>query len=283
LLLVAINVSEISLRFWGVRGSIPCPDAAVARYGGNTACVEVRCGERLVIFDGGSGLRLLGNELVKSQRSVDADILYSHCHLDHICGLPFFAPIDMPTANLRLWAGNLLPNFNLEQVLRRVFGEPLFPNSAFDNFACSLEFNDFRAGDTLNPNPEILIHSAPLIHPGGATGYRLEYRGRVIAYVTDTEHRPGHIDQNVLRLAQNADLLIYDCTYTQEEFSIFVGRGHSTWCEGVRLAEAAAVKTLAIFHHDPAHDDAFMDCIATEAASARPGTFVAIEGATIQI
>src|SRR5690348_5500655 len=101
-------VTDIAVRFWGVRGSIPCPGRGTMRYGGNTACVEVRCGERLIIFDAGTGLRLLGNSLLAARTSVQADIFLSHCHVDHIGGLPFFAPCYLPASQIRLWAGNLL-------------------------------------------------------------------------------------------------------------------------------------------------------------------------------
>src|SRR5215813_11019971 len=96
------------VRFWGVRGSVPCPGPETARYGGNTACVEVRCGDRLLVFDAGSGLRSLGSSLCEKTAGVQADIFLSHCHIDHIAGLPFFAPAYRPASRLRVWAGNLL-------------------------------------------------------------------------------------------------------------------------------------------------------------------------------
>jgi len=248
----------------------------MARYGGNTACVEVRCGDDTIIFDGGTGLRPLGSALLKSGQPIRANILYSHCHVDHVYGLPFFAPVDLPTTNLRLWSANAAPDCDLKETLGRIFGDTIA------KFACAIDFHDFLPGETLVLRPDIIVHTGPLNHPGGATGYRLEYDGHAIAYVTDTEHRPNLLDENVVRLARNADLLIYDCTYTQDEFLARVGWGHSTWQEGVRLAEAANARRLAIFHHDPAHDDNFLDRIGAEAAAARPGTFVAYEGATIR-
>ena len=254
----------------------------MARYGGNTACVEVRCGNRIVIFDGGSGLRALGNELIKNRWPINADIFYSHCHMDHVCGLPFFAPVDRASTSLRLWAGNLLPRHNLRGAFGKIFSAPFFPDDTFQRLALSAEFHDFRAGETLVPHPDIVIRSAPLNHPGGSTGYRLEHGGRAIAYITDTEHRPDGLDRGVLALAKDADLLIYDCTYTREEHAAHVGWGHSTWQEGIRLADAASVKSLAIFHHDPGHDDSFLDRIGAEARSMRPGTFVAAEGTAIR-
>src|ERR1043165_5216511 len=120
-------VTDISLRFWGVRGSVPCPEPSVAGYGGNTPCVEVRCGDHFLVLDGGTGLRSLGDALLKSGAHVDCDIFLSHCHFDHICGLPFFAPTFLPSTRLRLWAGNLLPVYKIEDVLRMMVSAPLFP------------------------------------------------------------------------------------------------------------------------------------------------------------
>jgi phosphoribosyl 1,2-cyclic phosphodiesterase len=275
-------VNDISVRFWGTRGSIACSGRETERYGGNTSCVEVRCGDRLLIFDAGTGLRPLGNALIQRTSPVEADIFLSHCHFDHISGLPFFAPCYRASSRLRLWAGNLLPEFELEQVLGMLTAEPLFPSRAA-TLDAGIEFRDFRAGDLLQPHDAVTLHTAPLNHPGRATGYRLEYDERSIAYVTDTEHRPGRPDRNVLGLAEGVDLLIYDSNYTDEEFPARIGRGHSTWQEGVRLAEAAGARGLAIFHHDPEHDDRFLDRVAAEAAAMRPGTIVAADGMTLAI
>jgi phosphoribosyl 1,2-cyclic phosphodiesterase len=275
-------MNDIAVRFWGVRGSIACPESELARYGGNTACVEVRCGNHLLVFDGGTGLRSLGNALVKGGLPVDADILLSHCHLDHVCGLPFFAPFYVASARLRLWCGNLMPEYKIEEVLRTIMAEPLFP-AGIEVFAAKVEFRDFHAGDVLQPSAGLTLRTALLNHPGRATGYRVEYGGSAIAYITDTEHHSGRLDENVLRLAAGANLMIYDCNYTDEEWPSHVGRGHSTWQEGMRLAEAAEAKVLAVFHHDPGHDDRFLDRVSAEASTRRPGTVVASEGMTLHV
>jgi phosphoribosyl 1,2-cyclic phosphodiesterase len=269
------------VRFWGVRGSIPCPGKGTARYGGNTACVEVRCGDRLVVFDAGTGLRLLGNSLDQTA-GIQADIFLSHCHIDHIGGLPFFTPAYRPATQLRVWSGNLLPDRALSQVARTVMSEPLFPGAG-GVFKANITFRDFHAGEVLQPDAGIRIRTAPLNHPGRATGYRLEFGNRAIAYVTDTEHRPGKPDENVMALARGVDLLVYDCNFTDEEFATRAGWGHSTWQEGVRILAAAGAKRLAIFHHDPDHDDEFLDAVKVQAAARHPGALVAAEGMTLQI
>lgn len=271
--------SDFSVRFWGVRGSIACPGPGTVRYGGNTPCVEVRCGNNLIIFDGGTGAHPLGNALLKSGVRLDADIFLSHCHLDHIAGLPFFTPFFVPDNRFRLWAGNLLPTHNIEGVMRMMMNPPLFPIPV-ETFRASIEYRDFRAGEVLHPRANVTLRTASLDHPDGATGYRLEYAGRVLAYLTDTESR-GAAPPELVQLARGADLMIFDCTYTESEIATKKGWGHSTWQQGMALADAAGAKTFCLFHHDPGHDDAFMAAVGAEAEAARPGTIVATEGATI--
>lgn len=271
---------EFWVRFWGVRGSIACPGRDTLRYGGNTACVEVRCGAHLLIFDCGTGARGLGRQL-QAQAPVDADIFLSHTHFDHISGLPFFEPAFKPGNGLRLWAGHLKPENSVREVIRSMMTAPLFP-VPLRVLPADITYNDFEAGATLTPKPGVAVSTAPLNHPGGATGYRVEFAGRSICYVTDTEHVVGTPDRNVLELIEGADIVIYDATYTDEEFTRFKGWGHSTWQEGARLCAAARVETYVAFHHEPEHDDAFMDRIADEVAQMRPGAMVAREGLVLR-
>jgi phosphoribosyl 1,2-cyclic phosphodiesterase len=268
--------ADMSVRFWGVRGSIACPGAATVRYGGNTACVEVRCGDHLLIFDSGTGIRMLGEQL-KHGRPIDADLFFSHTHLDHVVGLPFFAPCYDNRSRINLWAGHLRRGMGIEEVIGKTMAAPLFP-VPLGILAAQLSFQDFTAGDSLVPHPGIELRTGPLNHPDGATGYRVEYSGKAVAYITDTEHRVTRRDPNILKLIEAADIFIYDSTYTDYEYPAHRSWGHSTWQEGVRLANAAKAGTLVIFHHDPSHDDPFMDQIAAEAEAARPGTIVAREG-----
>ena len=267
---------EFSVRFWGVRGSISCPGPDTVRYGGNTSCLEMRCGDRTLIFDAGTGLRPLGAHL-DALGPVEADLFFTHTHFDHICGLPFFSSAYAKTNKFRFWAGHLLPDHTLRYVLSEMMMAPLFP-IPISVLGADISFHDFRSGETLNPETGTIIKTTALNHPNGATGYRVEHAGKSICYVTDTEHVPGRPDQAVLGLIAGADIVIYDSTYDDGEFAAHIGWGHSTWQEGIRLADAARVKQLVIFHHDPGHDDAEMDRIAAAAAKARPGTLVAREG-----
>lgn len=272
--------NRLSVRFWGVRGSIACAGRETQKYGGNTSCLEVMCGDRRIILDAGSGLRYLGESL-KNDSAVDTDILLSHTHMDHICGLPFFAPFHCETTRVRLWSGHLENGWTTSRAVDELMAEPLFPVSK-DVFKAHVEFVDFDAGDTLNPTTNISIRTAPLNHPNGATGYRIEYGGKSICYVTDTEHVPGQIDKAILKLIKGADILIYDSSYTDEEYPQYAGYGHSTWQEGLRLAEAGGVKTFVAFHHDPCHDDDMMDKISRDLKKASPNAIVAQEGMVLK-
>ncbi len=272
--------SDIAVCFRGVRGSIACPGPDWQRYGGNTSCVEVRCGPHLLIFDAGTGLRPLGKALAAAGAPVEANLFFGHTHLDHLVGLPFFKPIFDPATRLRLWAGHLLPRYRLEEVVRMTLTAPLFPD-LMDRVGTAIECLDFRVGDQLTPLPGLRIQTGRLNHPGGATGYRVEWAGKSIAYITDTEHRVGSLDPTVLALVDRVDLMIYDANYSDEEYALHVGWGHSTWQEAIRIADQAAVRTLALFHHDPSHTDIVLDEIGRAAERLRPGTIVAREGLVV--
>jgi phosphoribosyl 1,2-cyclic phosphodiesterase len=270
------------VRFWGVRGSLPAPGPATIRYGGNTICVELRCGPHLVILDAGTGLRDLGVALAAKDAPVDADLLLSHTHLDHICGLPFFKPMYDPTASLRFWAGHLSPPASIAEALRLSWSAPLMPDMEAGFRACRT-FHDFTPGDVLSLRPGLRVTTVRLRHPGDAVGYRVEWAGASLCYITDTEHPPAGPDEALLRFVAGAGVMIYDATYTEAEYKSRVGWGHSTWEAAVALADAAAVGRLVLFHHDPLRDDAALKAIARSAAGRRRGTLVAREGMNIDV
>ena len=270
---------QFQLQFWGVRGSIACPGAATLRYGGNTPCLEVRVGGQRLIFDAGTGIRLLGQQLTTGSPVV-GHIFFSHSHWDHIQGFPFFAPAFQSGNRFDIYGGIRPDSPSIEQRLHHQMMDPNFP-VPLNIMAADLHFHNLQMGEVVQLG-EVEVEIGQLNHPGGAYGYRVSWQGRSIAYVTDTEHRPDQLDDNVLKLAQQVDIFIYDCTYTDAEYhdpvSSKVGWGHSTWQEGIRLATAAQAKQLVIFHHDPSHDDRFLDQVGQEAAQLFQRVTVAQEG-----
>lgn len=271
---------ELLVRFWGVRGSIACPGPETIRYGGNTSCVEVRCAGQVLIFDAGTGLRSLGS-LLQEEGELDVDVFLSHTHLDHIIGLPFFRPLYDAKNHINFWAGHLNGGDGLKQALAAMMSSPLFP-IPIDEFDAATSFHDFEAGADLEPKPGIKMRTTLLNHPDGACGYRVDFGGKSVCYVTDTEHRKGELDTRILHLIEGTDIFIYDSMFTDDEYPEFEGWGHSTWQEGVRLANEGSVGRLVLFHHDPSHNDGFMDDIAAGVDRARPGSLVAQEGMVLR-
>ena len=270
------------VKFWGVRGSIACPTADHIRYGGNTTCVEMRLGDRRLIFDAGTGIRDLGQDFVKNG-ATHIDLLMTHTHWDHINGFPFFTPAYGDKYTLNIWAGHLKDaGHSIKEILSTQMNNPMFP-VPLEAMQAKLSFNDFSAGETLDIGGGMKVRTAPLMHPNGATGYRVDWDGKSACLITDTEHKVGELDQNILGLIEGADLVIYDSTYTEEEFPSKVGWGHSTWNQGMKLCKEAGVGRLAIFHHDPDHNDAFMEKLEEEAVSTWEGCFVAREGMDIHL
>ncbi len=264
------------VRFWGVRGSLPVSGPQFIRYGGNTACVEVQCGKHTLFFDAGSGIRPAGEALMAAAID-DFDIFFTHCHYDHIVGLPFFFPFYDPKTRVRLWSGHLAGRMTTWEMLSEFMRPPWFP-VRLEICKANLDCKDFVSGDILRPREGIAIRTASLNHPGGCIGYRVEWGGRAIAVITDTEHEPDKLDPAILGLIEGAELVVYDCTYVEEEMQRYRGYGHSTWQQGVKLCKAAGAKRLALFHHDPARTDAQIEAIEREAAQAFSGAFAARDG-----
>ena len=271
---------DFFVRFWGVRGSIACSSPDTVRYGGNTSTLEVRCGDDLLILDAGTGLRYLGDSL-SAGAAIHAHMLLTHTHLDHICGMPFFKPAFTAENTFGLWAGHLREGKAVRDVLAQMMAAPLFPVPP-DIFRAEITFHDFRAGEMIKTYDGVSIRTAPLNHPNGATGYRIEYQGRSICYITDHEHDRGPCDAVLVELIRDAEIVIFDATFTDDEYAHCAGMGHSTWQEGVRICDEANVQQYVVFHHNPEHDDDFMDGIAREVAVVRPGSVVAREGMVLR-
>lgn len=276
--------NQFLIRFWGVRGSIACPGPHTVRYGGNTSCIEMRVGGQLLIFDGGTGLRELGLKLL-SEMPLDATLFFTHSHWDHIQGFPFFVPAFVPGNKFNIYGAVAPDGSTVEQRLNNQMLHPNFP-VPLQIMGADLKFRDIEVGEVVEVE-DIKVENTLLNHPGEAIGYRVSWKGKTAAYVTDTEHFEDRLDENVLWLARDADVMIYDATYTDSEYynekSSKKGWGHSTWQEAVKVAKAANVKQLVIFHHDPLHNDDFMDEIAQDTAEFFPNSVVAKEGMVIDL
>ena len=271
-----MNDEAFLTRIWGARGSLPAPAAANCDFGSDTCCVEMRCGPHVLIFDAGSGIASLGQKLM-TDGVKDLDLFFSHCHFDHIFGLPFLKPLYNEAVTARIYAGHFQDDMTCRQMVEQFMGPPYFPLTP-KFFRAAIDFRDFRPPDAVHPGRGILVSTIRLNHPNGAVGYRVDYRGKSVCYVTDTEHTPGRTDGDLVDVIGGADILIYDCTYTDAEYDACAGYGHSTWQEGVRLCEAAGVGRLVIFHHSPGRDDAGLRAIEAEAQARFPGAVVARTG-----
>jgi phosphoribosyl 1,2-cyclic phosphodiesterase len=272
-----------NVRFWGVRGSIPVPGPSTVEFGGNTTCIEVRAGSELLIFDAGSGIRSLGLELLKEMPLV-VRMFFSHFHWDHIQGFPFFLPAFVKGNRYDLFGATKLSS-TLAEALSGQMNYPNFPVSLAD-MAAQMQFHDLREGEAVACG-DAVITNAQLNHPGGCFGYRVDYGGHSVVIATDTEHY-SCLDPKLLKLAERADVLVYDAMYTPEEYQgksgpARTGWGHSTWEEGVKMARAAGVKKLVLFHHDPDHDDKMIRSIETDARQVFPDTVAAKEGMVIKV
>lgn len=266
-----------SVTFWGVRGSLAAPGEATRRIGGNTSCVEVRSGNTSLLFDAGTGLRACGDALMR-EPARDLHLLLSHLHWDHIQGFPFFVPAYVPGTTLVVH-GPCEPEV-LRETLETQMRAPNFP----------VRFADLRSHVALwGTSPGVTKHLGPfdvraaaLNHPGGVFAYRVASSDGVVVYSTDHEHGTD-ADERLVELAAGADILIYDAMYTPEEYRgetgpSRVGWGHSTYEEAARVARAAGVKQLVLFHHDPSRTDDQVDALVERARARFPNTVAAREG-----
>lgn len=256
---------DFLIRFWGVRGSIACGGAEYAVYGGNTSCLEVRVGGHVLIFDGGTGIRPLGEALTHEGKITSA-IYLSHTHFDHICGLPFFGPLFDAKNHFDIWSGHLAYPLTTRGAVSTLMSAPVLPIDP-DIFEADVNYRDFKAGQTLHPVEGVTLRTTALNHPNGATGYRIEHGGRSVCYITDLEHAGDAPDAGLAEFVRGTDILIYDASYTEAEYAQRRGFGHSTWNAGLALAKAANVGLYVPFHHDPGHTDTIMAQLEAEAVA----------------
>ncbi len=273
------RMGPLAVRFWGVRGSVPAPGPATAKYGGNTSCVEVEAGAERIVFDMGTGFRCLGNAL--AGKPVNATIFLSHYHWDHIQGLPFFGPAFDPRSRLTVYGANRQGQ-GVGEILHGQMLAPYFP-VGMDALRAKLDYRAIASGEQVSVG-EVRVSARELSHPNGVLGYRVELGGKSIVYATDTEHGPES-DAALCELAEGADCLIYDTMYTTAEYQAGVpskkGWGHSTWEAGVAIVRQVGVRKLVLFHHEPRRSDEELEAMLADARRTWPDTVAAREGETL--
>lgn len=272
----------VKVTFWGVRGSIPCCSAEHTVYGGDTSCVEVNLDGETVIFDAGSGIRALGVSL--AQRKINRmTLLVSHTHWDHICGFPFFYPAFQEKSDLNIYAARLPNGQTAEEIFDMLMSAPFFP-LPMHMIPSVLHFHNFKTSESFNLfDGRAEIQTRSLTHPNGATGYRLNYQGKSISYISDYEHCSAKGVNELVDFVKDSDLMIFDAMYTDEEYAFFKGWGHSTWQEAAKLTKIANIKKTALFHHAPIHNDEMMHKIEQEAQKKDPRLFAAKENMSITL
>lgn len=280
------------IKFWGIRGTIPTPGHLTEKYGGNTSCVEIRSPEGdIFICDAGSGIRGLGQALLREFRDkpIEAHLLISHLHWDHIQGFPLFAPAFAQANHFVVHGPENIETAMHGQMVKAYFPVPLGAMGAKLDFQTVQTSAPWQSG-------KVQLRAASLAHPGGAVGYRLECKGRSVAYVTDNELADTKPDAplsmqmaGLSHLVKGADLMIADAQYTRREYAEKKGWGHSAVEDVILFAAQAGVKMLALFHHDPSHSDEFMDELFQHQVEqlSRTGAslelFVAREGMAIEV
>ncbi|HEA69992.1 MAG TPA: MBL fold metallo-hydrolase [Desulfobacterales bacterium] len=275
----------MKIRFYGTRGSIPICEPQYQEFGGNTTCVLVEVSDNIGILDAGTGIRNLGKELVTDQHlGIDRPVFiaFSHFHWDHIQGLPFFLPAYDAKRHFIISAigreryGKDLKSIFQMQMQRDYFPVPL------DGMGAAIDFHQTDEDSLVfeNVTAKALKHN----HPGDAYSFRIEGKrdGKVLVFCTDIEHG-DEVDSNIVELAKDADLLIHEAQYTPDELPKHKGWGHSSWEQAVEVAKRASVKKLAITHHDPDHDDAFLRNVEKQVQAQFPNAVLAREKMEIEI
>ncbi len=257
---------SMTVRFWGVRGSIPSPGASTVRYGGNTSCVSIDPGaDKLLILDSGTGIREMGKTI--TERNAELYILLSHNHWDHIQGFPFFSPIYQSDQKIYL-----LPHVcskDLFYSLVEQMDGAYFPVE-FEKLPSHIECVSQNPVSFLRERGFKISHIA-INHPGGGYGYRIVNKDRSVVYITDNELDPPYKGvtefDEFIRFCSHADILIHDAQYIEKDMGHKRGWGHSLVSQVCKLADAADVKHLILFHHDPDRTDSELDSIQEETRS----------------
>ena len=268
-------------RFGEHVASIPVSGKEYSAFGGNTICIQICAVKTDLLFDAGTGIRNATRALL-AEGATHFNLFFSHSHYDHIMGLPFFEPLFDASFTVDVWAGHLHGRMTARQMIED-FVRPPWVDSKPAICEQRIKFHDFAPGHTLEPAKRLSIVARGLNHPGGCVGYRIEFGGRSIALVYDVEHEPGTLDPVALELMKKADLVVYDSAYLDEEMEAYKGFGHSSWQQGIRLANASGAKSIIFFHHMPMRADADIIAIEHQAQGLFPRSFAAKEGMRMEL
>ena len=252
-------MKNIIVDFWGVRGSVPSPGPTTTRYGGNTSCVSITADDKILILDAGTGIRNLGSAII-SKPDLEIFVIVTHSHWDHIQGFPFFTPIYQPNRPVHMFPTLHKKNVVLASLIDQMDGAhfPITPDQVPSNFNFVtenplefLESNGFH------------LEMVPMNHPGKAFGYKITIEEKIICYFTDNEIDPPYEKsieiEKLTQKCKNADILIHDAQYTEDDMPLKHGWGHSLISQVTELGKSADVKNLVYYHHDPERTDDMLD------------------------
>ena len=272
--------ARFTVTWWGVRGSTQVPGPSCVKFGGNTTCLEIRCDDERLIIDAGTGLRALGQGHDESA-PFQATLLFTHYHLDHVVGLPFFAPLFRASSSLR-FVGDPAVGGGPQANLKGLMTAPFFPLE-FSTLPSAIDFGRLEVGASTPIGPAV-VKTCLMNHPGAASGLRIEHRGHAFVHLSDVEHCGQESASELVALTRGADVLSYDAMFDEEvDYSPHRGWGHSTWQAGSRLAVEAKVGRYVATHHAPEHDDAFLDGVSTKLHAILPNAIVAWEGLELDL
>lgn len=278
------------VKFYGTRGSVPVCGPEFQEFGGNTTCIQVKdkVSNNIAVIDAGTGIRELGKDFMESNhKQAEIFIAFTHFHWDHIQGFPFFAPAFNVKQKINIlalgWGKHItcLKDIFKTQMQKEFFPIQLEKMGAKFKFMLLEETKKVFRTKTKKPKP-VLVKANKHLHPGGAYGYRIELDGKVMVFCTDIEHGKA-LDKKVIDFAANADLLIHDAQFTDQEIKKKRGWGHSTYNQAIEVAEKANVKMLALTHHDPDHDDKFLRKIEKKCQARFKDCFLAREKIEIEL
>ncbi|GAB4177274.1 MAG: MBL fold metallo-hydrolase [Coleofasciculaceae cyanobacterium] len=277
------STDDFVVQFWGVRDQISAPGKETIRYGGNTSCVEIRVGNKCLIFDGGTGLRVLGNNLLKAM-PVEAYIFFTHCHWDSIQGIPFFVPAFIPGNCFHIYGAEASNGSSMEQRLSCQMEGPNFP-VPLQVMRSELKFYELTSGMSILLD-DVTVESVFLNYSHRAMGYRVTWQGRSVVYATERTSYPDRMDRNLLHLARQAELLVLDAPSAISQEDIKTSPllwQDNLWQTGIETAKAAGVKRIVMSRYNPNYDDDFLDKLEAQVQSVFPNDLLAREGMIIPV